>query len=91
MSVMGSRMVVTVTVVDVGVETVLIGMITDGSDVATWLLQAVLSHNFVTVAGLLLSMRISSRVISHTICESVLWVGLGTIKWYVKQLIEGLA
>jgi hypothetical protein len=87
MSVIGSRMVVTVTVMDLGVETILIGMITDGSDVATWLLQAVLSHNFITVSGLLLSMRISSRVISHTICETVLWVGLGTIKWYVKQLI----
>jgi hypothetical protein len=87
MSVMGSRMVVTAAVVDVGVETVFIGMIIDGSDVATWLLQAVLSHNFVTVAGLLLSMRISSRVIGHTIREIVLWVDLGTIKWYVKQLI----
>jgi hypothetical protein len=76
---MGSRMVVTVTVVDLGVETVFIGMIIDGSDVATWLLQAVLSHYFVTVAGLLLSMRISSLVIGHTIREIVLWVGLGKI------------
>ena len=42
---MASRMVVTVTVVDLGVETVFIGMIMDGSDVASWLLQAVLSHN----------------------------------------------
>jgi len=74
-------MVVTVTVVDLGVETVLIGMIIDGSDVATWLLQAVLPHYIVTVAGLLLSMRISSRVIGHTIREIVLWVSLGTIKW----------
>ena len=84
---MGSRMIITVTVVNFGVETVFIGMILDRSDVATWLLQAVLSHNFVTVAGLLLSMRISSRVIGHTIREIVLWVCLGTIKWYVKQLI----
>jgi len=81
MSLIGSRMVVTVTVVDLGVETVLIGMIIDGSDVATWLLQAVLPHYIVTVAGLLLSMRISSRVIGHTIREIVLWVSLGTIKW----------
>ena len=73
-------MVVTAAVLDLGVETVLIGMIIDGSDVATWLLQAVLSHNFVTVAGLLLSMGISSRVIGHTIREIVLWVSLGTIK-----------
>jgi hypothetical protein len=87
MSVMGFRMVVTAAVLDLGVETVFIDIIIDGSDVATWLLQAVLSHNFVTVAGLLLSMRISSRVISHTIREIVFWVGLGTIKWYVKQLI----
>ena len=84
---MSSRMVVTAAVVDLCVETVFIGMIMDGSDVATRLLQAVLSHNFVTVAGLLLSMRISSRVIGHTIREIVLWVGLGTITWYVKQLI----
>lgn len=81
---MGSRMVVTVTVVDLGVETVLVGMIMDGSDIATWLLQAVLSHNFVTVAGLLLSVRISSLVIGHTVREIVLWVGLRTIKCYVK-------
>jgi len=81
MSLMGSRMVVTVTVMDLGVETVIIGMITDGSDVTTWLLQAVLSHYIVTVAGLLLSMRITSRVIGHTIRETVLWVSLGTIKW----------
>ena len=74
-------MVVAITVVDMGVETVFIGMIMDGSDVATWLLQAVLSYYVVTVAGLLLSMRISSRVIGHTICEIVLWIGLGTIKW----------
>ena len=82
---MGSRMVVTVAVVDLGVETVLISMIIDGSDVATWLLQDVLSYNCVTVAGLLLSMRISSRVIGHTIREIVPWVSLGTITWYVKQ------
>ena len=87
MSVIASRMVVTVTVVNFGVETVFIGMILDGSDVATRLLQAVLSNNFVTVAGLLLSMRISSRVIGHTIREIVLWVRLGTKTWYVKQLI----
>jgi hypothetical protein len=87
MSVIGSRMVITAAVMDVSVETVFIGMIIDGSDVATWLLQAVLSHYVVTVAGLLLSMRISSRVIGHTIREIVPWVGLGTIKWYVKQLI----
>ena len=73
-------MVVTAAVLDLGVETVLIGMIIDGSDVATWLLQAVLSHNFVTVAGLLLSMGISSLVIGHTIREIVLWVSLGTRK-----------
>ena len=80
MSVLGSsRMVVAITVVDMGVETVFIGMIMDGSDAATWLLQAVLSHYVVTVAGLLLSMRISRRVIGHTIPEIVLWVGLGTI------------
>jgi len=84
---MGSRMVVTVTVVNLGVETVFIGVIVDGSDVATWLLEAVLSHNFVTIAGLLLSMRISSRVIGHTIREIVLWIGLGTIKCYVRQLV----
>ena len=90
MSVIASRMAITVTVVNLCVETVFIGMITDGSDVATWLLQAVLSNNFVTVAGLLLSMRISSRVIGHTIREIVLWVRLGTITWYVKQLIWGL-
>ena len=84
---MGSRVVVTVAVVDLGVETVLISMIIDGSDVATWLLQAVLSHYVVTVAGLLLSMRISSRVIGHTIRETVLWVGLRKIKWYEKQII----
>ena len=84
---MGSRMVVTVAVVDLDVETVFIGMIIDGSEVATWLLQAVLSHYVVTVAGLLLSMRISSRVIGHTIREIVLWVGLGKIKFYVKQII----
>ena len=87
MSVMGSRMVVTVTVVNLGVETVFIGVIVDGSDVATWLLKAVLSHYVVTVAGLLLSMRISSRVIGHTIREIVPWIGLGTIKCYVKQLV----
>ena len=74
-------MVVTAAVLDLGVETAIIGVIMDGSDVATWLLQAVLSHYVVTVAGLLLSMRISSRVIGHTICEIVLWIGLGTIKW----------
>ena len=72
-------MVVTAAVLDLGVETAIIGVIMDGSDVATWLLQAVLSYYVVTVAGLLLSMRISSRVIGHTICEIVLWVGLGTI------------
>lgn len=49
-------MVVTVAVDDVGMETVLIGNILDGSDVATWFLQGVLAHNLVTVAGLLLSM-----------------------------------
>ena len=87
MSMIGYRMVITVTVVDLCVETVFIGMIIDGSDVATWLLQAVLSHYAVTVAGLLLSMRISIRVIGHTIREIVLWVGLRTIMWYVKQLI----
>jgi hypothetical protein len=87
MSMRGSRMVVTVTVVDLGVETVLIGMIIYGSDVATWLLQAVLSHYVATVAGLLLSMRISSLEIGHTIREIVLWVGLGTMTWYVKQSI----
>ena len=80
MSVLGStRMVVTAAVLDLGVETAIIGVIMDGSDVATWLLQAVLSHYVVTVAGLLLSMRISRRVIGHTIPEIVLWVGLGTI------------
>jgi hypothetical protein len=84
---MGSRMVVSAAVVDLGVETVFIGMIMDCSDVATWLLQAVLSHNFVTVAGLLLSMRIPSLVIGHTIREIVLRVSLSTIKCYVKQLI----
>jgi len=81
MSLMGSRMVVTVTVMDLGVETVFIGMIIDGSDVATRLLQAVLPHYIVTVAGLLLSMRITSRVIGHTIREIVSWVSLGTMKW----------
>jgi len=80
-------MVVPAAVVDLGVETVFIGVIIDGSDVATWLLQAVLSHYVVTIAGLLLSMRISSRVIGHTIREIVLWIGLGTIKRYVKQPI----
>jgi hypothetical protein len=82
-------MVVTVTVVDLGVETAVIGIIFDGSGVATWLLQAVLSHYVVTVAGLLLSMRISSRVIGHTIREIVPWVSLRTIMWYVKQFTEG--
>ena len=72
-------MVVTAAVLDLGVETAIIGVIMDGSDVATWLLQAVLSHYVVTVARLLLSMRISSRVVGHTIREIVLWVGLGTI------------
>jgi hypothetical protein len=79
MSVIGSSMVVTVAVVDLSVETVVIGMIIDGSDVATRFMQAVLPHNFVTVAGFLLSMRISSRVIGHTIREIVLRVGLGTM------------
>jgi len=80
-------MVVTAAVLDLGVETAIIGVIVDGSDVATWLLEAVLSHNFVTIAGLLLSMRISSRVINHTKRKIVPWVGLGTITLYVKQLV----
>jgi hypothetical protein len=83
---MGSRMVVTVAVDDVSVETVLICNILDGSDVATWFLQGVLAHNVVTIAGLLLSVRISSLVIGHTIRIIVLGVGLGTMTWYVKQL-----
>jgi hypothetical protein len=86
MSVMTSRMVITAAVLYLGVETAVIGLITDSSDVATWLLQAVLSDYVVTVAGLLLSMRISSRVIGHTISVIVPWVSLGTVTWYVKQL-----
>jgi hypothetical protein len=79
MSVMSSSVVVTVAVLDLSVETVVVGIIIDRSDVATWFLQAVLSHNFVTVAGLRLSMRISSRIIGHTIPEIVPWVGLRTM------------
>ena len=49
-------MVVTVAVEYVGMETVLISNILDGSDVATRFLQGVLAHNLVAIAGLLLSM-----------------------------------
>lgn len=52
---MSPRMVVAVAVDDVGVETVLIGDVLDGSHVAAWFLQGVLAHNLVTIAGLLLS------------------------------------
>jgi hypothetical protein len=46
--------VVTVAVDDVGVETVLIGIILDGPDVTAGFLQGVLSYNFVAVPRFLL-------------------------------------
>jgi hypothetical protein len=55
MSVVSSRVVVTIAVDDVGMEAVLIGNVLDGPDVATGLLQGVLAHNLVAITGLLLS------------------------------------
>jgi hypothetical protein len=55
MTMVGSRVVVSVAVDDVSVETVLVGMILDGPHVAARFLQGVLAHHLVTITGLLLA------------------------------------
>jgi hypothetical protein len=78
MSMMGSGVVVAVAVDDVGVEAILIGKILDGPHVTTGLLQGVLAHDLVTVAGFLLSVRVSSLVVGHAVRVIVLGVRLRT-------------
>jgi hypothetical protein len=76
-TVMGTRVVITITVDDVSVEAIFIGEILDGPYVTTGLLQGVLAHNLVAVTRFLLSVRVSSLVVGDAVRVLILRVGLG--------------
>jgi hypothetical protein len=66
-SVVASRMVISVAVMHISVETVLVGIVCDGSRVATWFLDRVFSNYFVSVACFLLAMGISGFVVNNSV------------------------
>ena len=76
MTVVGSGVIVSVAVDDMSVEAVLIGDVFDGPHVAAGFLQGVFSYNLVSIAGLLLSVVVSSLVVSHSVSVVVLRVSL---------------
>jgi hypothetical protein len=61
------RMIISIAVMHISVETVLVGIVLDGPRVATWFLDRVLSDHFVPVARFLLAMGIPGFVIHNSV------------------------